>query len=96
MIAARLKLLKGYDFAEVSLGASKVVRSKPFRAQVEGGNVYLLRGPWNQEYVNELCAFPTGTHDDYVDASSCAFNSVLMEEPPKAVNITWGSAAQPR
>lgn len=91
VIVARTKLLRGYDYKEVTLGQNKRVRAKPFRTQCEGGNVYLIRAPWNAPYVAELCAFPAGVHDDWVDASSCAFNSVLMEEPPKQQNITWGA-----
>lgn len=82
VIAARTKSLAGKNYEGVSVTGSKVTRSKPFRAQCEAGNVYLLRGAWNREYINELCAFPTGAHDDQVDGSSCAFNAVLLEEPP--------------
>jgi predicted phage terminase large subunit-like protein len=82
VIAARTKTLKGKDYQGVPVTGSKVTRSKPFRAQCEAGNVYLLRAPWNTEYIKELCGFPTGKHDDQVDASSCAFNAVLLEEPP--------------
>lgn len=84
--AARLKTLKGYDYREVIISGSKVTRSKPFRAQCEGGNVYLLRADWNVAYIKELCGFPTALHDDQVDGSSCAFNAVLLEEPPMADN----------
>jgi predicted phage terminase large subunit-like protein len=79
VVEARAKLLKGHDYAGVVVSGSKVTRSKPFRAQVEAGNVYLVRGEWNAEYTTELCAFPTGKHDDYVDASGTAFNAVLLE-----------------
>lgn len=90
VIAARLKLLKGFNYAGVQLGGSKIVRAKPFRSQCEGGNVFLVRGSWNEEFIRELTQFPTGTHDDQVDAASCAFNSVLLEEPPRKVSISWG------
>jgi predicted phage terminase large subunit-like protein len=89
VVAARLKLLKGYDYKGTEITGDKVTRSKPFRAQVEGGNVFLVRGPWNEAYITELCNFPTGTHDDRVDASSCAFNAVLLEPPPQEDYITW-------
>lgn len=79
VIAARLKLLKGHDYKGVTISGNKAVRAKPYRAQVEGGNVYLIRGPWNEEFIVEHTAFPTGSHDDYVDGASCAFNSVLLE-----------------
>lgn len=82
VIAARTKTLAGFDYAGVEISGSKVTRCKPFRAQCEAGNVRIVRGAWNAEYVNELCRFPTAAHDDQVDASSCAFNAVLMEPVP--------------
>jgi predicted phage terminase large subunit-like protein len=88
-IAAHAKLLVGYDHKEVILGADKITRAKPFRSQVEAGNVYLLRGVWNEEYIKELCGFPTAKHDDQVDGSSCAFNSLLMEPPPRKVRAVF-------
>jgi predicted phage terminase large subunit-like protein len=80
--AARLKTLAGFDYAGVQISGSKVTRSKPFRAQCEGGNVRIVRGAWNAAYIQELCGFPTAKHDDQIDASSAAFNSVLLEPPP--------------
>lgn len=82
VIAARTKTLAGYDYAGVQVTGSKVTRSKPFRAQCEAGNVWLLEGLWNADYVKELAGFPTAKHDDRVDGSSCAFNAVLLEPPP--------------
>ena len=55
---------------------SPAPRAGPYSAQVEAGNVLLVRGPWNDEYIEELQAFPEGGHDDYVDASSGAFNEL--------------------
>lgn len=89
VIAARTKTLVGIDYAGVQISGSKITRSKPFRAQCEAGNVYLLFGTWNREYVKELCGFPTGKHDDQVDGSSCAFNSVLLEPEPQEEFVTW-------
>lgn len=89
VIAARLKTLKGFDYKEVVISGSKVTRSKPFRAQVEGGNVFLVRASWNAGYIAELCGFPTAKHDDQVDGSSAAFNSVLLEPVPQRRGLTW-------
>lgn len=89
VISARTKALAGKDYSGVPISGSKVTRSKPFRAQCEAGNVYLLRGAWNSEYIKELCGFPTADHDDQVDGSSCAFNAVLLEPPPAPTWVTW-------
>lgn len=89
VIMARTKTLAGYNYEGVSVTGSKVTRSKPYRAQCEAGNVWLLRGAWNRAYIDELCGFPTAKHDDQVDGSSCAFNAVLLEPPPSQVFLTW-------
>jgi predicted phage terminase large subunit-like protein len=39
--------------------------------------VRLVEGPWNQAFVEELCAFPSGAHDDQVDAASAAFRALI-------------------
>lgn len=92
VIGARAKLLRGYDYQGVTVSGNKRVRAKPYRSQVEAGNVFLVRGDWNEAYISELCGFPTGKHDDQVDASSCAFNAVLLEPAPEVVihEAVWG------
>ena len=82
VIATRTKTLVGYDYEGVGISGNKITRARPFRAQCEAGNVRILRGDWNTKYLDELCTFPTGKHDDQVDATSCAFNAVLLEPRP--------------
>jgi predicted phage terminase large subunit-like protein len=68
-----LRLLAGWHFhAERSTG-SKADRAQPLAAQAEGGNVKLVRGAWNKEFLDEVEAFPFGRHDDQVDAASLGF-----------------------
>lgn len=71
-----LRMLAGYDVHAERATGDKDTRARPFAAQCEAGNVYLLRGKWNADYLDELCAFPEGLHDDQVDASSLAFNKL--------------------
>lgn len=52
---------------------NKVRRAEPFSAQCEVGNVGLVDGPWVEDFLNEVCSFPAGRHDDQVDAASGAF-----------------------
>lgn len=70
---AAVRLLAGFSIRADKVTGSKEVRADPLAAQAEAGNVCLVRGPWNGAYLDELCAFPNGTHDDAVDASSGAF-----------------------
>ena len=55
----------------------KVTRAEPFAAQVNVGNVLLLRGGWNDAYREELRGFDSGLYDDQVDASSRAFARLI-------------------
>ena len=57
---------------------SKLIRFKPFAALCENGNVKIVRGDWNEEFINELKYFDgerskVGKWDDMVDATSDAF-----------------------
>lgn len=55
---------------------SKELRARPLQAAIEAGNVRLVSGKWNTQYIDELVAFPHGDHDDQVDATSGAFNQL--------------------
>jgi predicted phage terminase large subunit-like protein len=46
----------------------KMVRASPLEPIFEAGNVHLLRAPWTADFLAELEAFPSGNHDDQVDA----------------------------
>lgn len=93
VIAARTKSLAGYDYSGVPATGDKVTRARPFRAQCEAGNVRLVRGPWNEDYLRELSVFPAGSHDDQVDGSSCAFNELALQRVPDT-RTTWGSGSR--
>lgn len=79
VVDVRAKTLLGYDYRASTISINKVSRAGPFRSQVEAGNVYLVRAAWNSDYIEEMCVFPTGKHDDQVDASSCSFNALVLE-----------------
>jgi predicted phage terminase large subunit-like protein len=51
----------------------KVMRADPLASQINGGNMKLVRGAWNAEYLAELQFFPFSKFKDQVDASSGAF-----------------------
>lgn len=68
--------LAGFNVQTERVNGSKINRAEPFASQWQQGNVLLLRGDWNRIYTNELSSFPDGLHDDLVDASADAFNSL--------------------
>ena len=54
----------------------KLLRASGFAIQAEYGHVYLVRGPWVEPFLEELCAFPTGPNDDQVDGAADAFDEL--------------------
>uniref|UniRef100_A0A6M3XBU2 Putative terminase n=1 Tax=viral metagenome TaxID=1070528 RepID=A0A6M3XBU2_9ZZZZ len=79
-------MLAGYDAKGIRPQGDKITRAKPLAAQAEVGNVKLLRGPWNQRWLQHMHSVPDGPHDDIMDATAGAFNALL--EP-------WGLQTMP-
>jgi predicted phage terminase large subunit-like protein len=73
---AFVRLLAGYDVHTEPETGSKPVRATPLAAQCEAGNVKLVKGAWNGQFIDELCAFDKGLHDDDVDGASGAFGKL--------------------
>ena len=84
-----IRLLSGFSVSVERSTANKEERADPFSSQLNAGNVKLLRGKWNVEYIEELRQFPNGTHDDQVDASSLAFNELNGTMPTITLNYSW-------
>jgi predicted phage terminase large subunit-like protein len=71
--AAMVSMLAGFKaFASPETG-SKETRAEPLAAQAEAGNIKIVRGPWNEEFLSELETFPASKYKDQVDALSRAF-----------------------
>lgn len=70
------KLLAGYNVVALPVSGDKVTRAQPFAAQVNVGNVRMLRGEWNKDFKDELRNFPNGKYKDQVDAAADAFNDL--------------------
>jgi predicted phage terminase large subunit-like protein len=71
------RLLAGFPLHTSPETGDKITRAEPFAAQVNVGNVSMLRGDWNDALVNEMRMFPNGAFDDQVDAASRAFSVLL-------------------
>jgi predicted phage terminase large subunit-like protein len=79
-------LLQGYRVSTEREEGTKGNRADPFAAQCEHGMVKLVEGQWNQTFVEELCAFPSGANDDQVDAASAAFRALIRRTSIYAVS----------
>lgn len=75
-IKALTRMLAGWPVTSERASGSKELRADAFSSQVNAGNVRLLKGDWNKEYIEELRTFPAGKHDDVVDASADSFSEL--------------------
>ena len=76
----RRQVLVGFDFRPDKKVGSKEIRANPLSSAVEAGNVYMVTGKWNREFLDEICLFPNGAHDDQVDAVTGAFYSIASRK----------------
>lgn len=74
-----VKLLAGYRVHTSPETGDKVTRFGGFSAQAEAGNVYIVRGDWNERWCSTLENFPPEKNgvDDDADSTSRAFNRLV-------------------
>lgn len=56
----------------------KVSRAQAVSPEIEAGNVYLPHEPWVEAFIDECAAFPSGRHDDQVDAMTQALRRLAQ------------------
>lgn len=57
----------------------KVTRATAVTAKMEAGRVKLIRGAWNDAFLDELSIFPKGKHDEAVDCLVEAVRNELID-----------------
>jgi predicted phage terminase large subunit-like protein len=62
--------LAGWSAQAVKPKGSKSERAEPWGSQIEAGNVRVVRNSFTAAFLDEHRAFPSGKHDDMVDAAS--------------------------
>lgn len=85
--ATKTKLLAGHDIVTVRPTGDKATRAKPASAQAEARNVKLLRGSWNDTFLDEVCSFPNAQFDDQVDAFADALNELALGSTFTLANV---------
>lgn len=61
----------------------KETRLNAASPSVEAGRVILVAGPWNEEFITEICGFPNKVHDEYVDLLCYAIQYHIKKEKSK-------------
>lgn len=74
-----VRSLPGYVVTTERESGPKPRRADPVAAQASHGNIYIVRAPWTEAFLEELCLFPAAPNDDQVDALSGAFARFIMQ-----------------
>jgi predicted phage terminase large subunit-like protein len=70
------KALAGLPAHFEPVSGDKETRADPWSSALESDNVVLLKGSWNQPFIDEHLSFPKGRNDDQVDAVSSAYTKL--------------------
>ncbi len=96
---ASIQSLQGYDVRARPATGDKVTRADPFAAQWQAngplpnlGNVRLVKGDWNNAYLDTMELAPHGKFLDDMDASAMAFNRLTLAPTPtvQPLTLVWG------
>ena len=63
----------------------KVARVQDISASLESERVTLLKGDWNEKFIQQCVKFPSGKHDDMVDCLVMAVNREIWMNTGKIV-----------
>ena len=69
----RNKVLAEFSFDGIKKTGSKIDEARPLSSHSEAGNIVLVSGIWNKDFLDEIELFPDGKFKDQVDAASGAF-----------------------
>ncbi|MBK9163660.1 MAG: phage terminase large subunit [Acidobacteria bacterium] len=80
----REALRKGIALRCERVDRDKFTRALVWAALAEAGKVFLVRGAWMDEFIEEAVAFPGGKHDDQIDAVSLAVQTLTFAKRGKS------------
>lgn len=67
----------GAPLRSVRVDNDKWTRALSWAPFAEDGKVVLIQGSWIDDFIDEVCSFPNGKHDDQVDAVSISVRMLL-------------------
>jgi predicted phage terminase large subunit-like protein len=84
-----VRRLKGFDAHADKVTGAKEIRAEPYAAQVQNGDVSLVAGAWNREFLQEHEEYPYGKYLDQVDATAGAFNKLAEAIGTYDRTLSW-------
>ncbi len=81
MFHFRNEILYDKPFKKVLPSGSKVIRAMPLSSRASDGYIYLLKGHWNNAFIDEGEDFPEGEFKDQIDSASGAHKELFGTVP---------------
>lgn len=79
-------VFKGLNHRAEKVTGDKGIRAMPLSAAAEAGNVFLVRGAWNEEFLKEIDDFGCGAlHDDQCFVAGTKIATLFGDKPIEAV-----------
>ena len=80
-----IQLQTNYNISEIKtkfVNVSKIERARTSSPYCESGRIKLVKGSWNESFLNQIAIFPNGKHDEHIDLTSYAIERNLMKKSP--------------
>lgn len=81
--------LRGFIVKVDPVRGNKELRAEPYATQVQAGNVRLVAGDWNNDFIDEHETFPGGKYKDQVDAAGGAFVKLAVSGSSYDSTLSW-------
>lgn len=66
----------------------KLTRVENIQPTIASGKVFLVRGSWNEAFIDQCASFPNDTHDDMVDVLAYAVHDYFINESEAVVTYS--------
>ena len=62
------------------VNSSKIENARSCSSYIEGGRVILVKGSWNDAFLQQIATFPNGKHDEHIDLTCYGIERNLLSE----------------
>lgn len=67
------------------VGMSKIERARTASPYIESNRVKLVKGTWNEPFLNQIAMFPNAKHDEHIDLTSYGIERNLIKNKLKNI-----------
>ena len=65
----------------------KIIRANPWYAEARNGKIWIIKGTWNEAFLDQFSIFPVGHKDDRIDSVSGARHNIAPIRTWKSIDF---------